>query len=258
MPICRRGPGAFQALALEGLSCEADPMTVSVENRKTFLRKLAAAGLGGSMASVTACRGSQDHADPDGDGVATAELVARPLLLPWSDGVIQIAAPTVELPVAYVSMDRRQVFVDRAFRDRVSWLLDAHLSVSTGLWRIRLPGDATNQPVTPGDESREFEELDIRAWEPTMAPARDDIRIRRGSRISRRVHFDCVPMSGSIGTFDRSRWFSAGPWSADVCDGRAADTTREDFMIVGAGSQHSGRDCEGSGEPVQYIMWACR
>jgi len=244
-------------LAREGLQCEADAMIVSTEDRRTFLRRLAA-GLGGAAISVTACRAGGDGDAVVGDGRIGAETVTRPVLLPWSDDVARIAASSAELPVAYVSMARRQVFVDQAFRDRASWLLDAHISVSTGLWRIPLDGDPPGQPVTPGDELREFEELGIHAWDPSMTPARDDIRIRRGSRITRTVHFACVPMSGSRFESEGPRWFSAGPWQADVCDGHAAGTTREDFVMVGTGSRHLERNCEGSGDPVRYIMWACR
>jgi len=155
-------------------------------------------------------------------------------------------------------MASRRVFIDLEFRDRASWLLSAHISVSTALWRIPLPGDPPGQPITPGDELREFEEVSIRDWDPAMPPTEDDIRIRRGRRATTSVHFSCVPGGGLSGPEAGTEWFSAGPWSMDVCSPGPEETTREDFMLVGEGTRHTTRSCDGSGEPIRLITWACR
>ena len=154
-------------------------------DRRAFLRRMTALSVGGASLSLLSC-GSRDEGSAESqrgaEGETPVEPISRPLLLPWSEGIIRIAAPVAELPVAYVSMASRHVFVDLEFRDRASWLLSAHISVSTALWRIPLPGDPPGQPITPGDDLREFEEVSIRDWDPAMPPAEGDIRIRRGRR----------------------------------------------------------------------------
>ncbi len=154
--------------------------------------------------------------------------------------------------MAYVSMGLRQVFVDYAFRDRSNWILDAHISVSTGVWRIPLPGDPVGQPIQPGDTLREFEELDIVEWDPDMEPTEGDFRVRRGRPASVRIEFSCVPM------FASAEWFSAGPWDILQCNGGADQACREDFLPVGEGTRHTGRGCAEPREPVRFITWACR
>ena len=238
-----------------------DQWTEALPGRRAFLRRMAALGVGGASISFLAC-GSSDEvsigSESGAEGEAPLEPISRPLLLPWSDDVIRIAAPVAELPVAYVSMASRRVFIDLEFRDRASWLLGAHISVSTALWRIPLPGDPPGQPITPGDELREFEEVSIREWDPAMPPAEDDVRIRRGRRATTSVHFVCVPGGGASGAIAGTEWFSAGPWPLDVCAGGSQETTREDFMRIGAGTRHATRSCEGPGEPIGFITWACR
>lgn len=219
------------------------------------------------------------------DGGASA--LTRPLLRPWADDLIWLDAPADELPVAYVSMALRQVFVDHDFRDRASWLLDAHISVSTAHWRIRLPGDPPGEPIAPGDSLREFEELSMRDWDPAMPPAMDDIRIRRGRALPRMVDFRCVPVIGmpngvgapnATGVADET-WCSAGPWTFEAAvrvgaDGQTVtrpdgpssgaggmlvdDTVREDFGPVGVGLRYSERSCAGDGDAVQLLTWARR
>jgi hypothetical protein len=149
-------------------------------------------------------------------------------------------------------MSLRQLFVDYAYRDRASWLLRAHISVSTALWRIPLPGDPPRQPIMPGDEAREFEELPMGAWDPSRTPDSDDVRIVRGAPVLRTVDFRCVPL------VDRGAeaWLSGGPLETVVSDGSPADSMREDFRVVGTGLRFNERRCSTSGAAVQYVSWA--
>lgn len=175
------------------------------------------------------------------------------MLLPWGTDAVRIASPIDELPMAYVSMARREVFVDRASRGLSKWLLDAHISVSTGVWRIPLPGDPPSEPITPGDTVREFEELDIVAWDPAMEPAEGDFRIRRGRPSRVRFDFTCVPV-GATGA-----WHSGGPWDVARCMSDAVeDACREDFVEVGTGTRHPLRGCAEEGQPVRFLTWMVR
>jgi hypothetical protein len=180
--------------------------------------------------------------------------------------MVWLSTPSDEPPVAYVSLETRRVFVDRDYRDRVAWLLDAHISVSTALWRIPLPGDLESEPIMPGDALREFEEMEIGDWSPTMRPSMDDIRIRRGRSALRRVDFRCVPLVGrgaprpgspsDTVAGEPDAWCSAGPWEISVVGASSVGTIREEFMIVGTGVRHSERTCSGSGNVVQMVGWA--
>lgn len=227
-------------------------------DRRTFLRRVGCVGLVAPSFSLACASGDRPAAGgapdgPDDDGSSTAlDPVTRPVLRPWSNGAVHILSPLDEMPMAYVSMGRREVFVDHAFRDRSNWILEAHISVSTGLWRIPLPGDPVGQPITPGDTIREFEELDIAEWDPTMEPAEGDFRIRRGRPAPVRVDFACVPMSPT------SDWFSGGPWDIRRCDGVGEEACREDFVEIGIGSRQPIRGCEDPAVPARFFTWACR
>jgi hypothetical protein len=152
-------------------------------------------------------------------------------------------------------MALRQVFVEHDFRDRASWLLDAHISVSTWHWRIPLPGDQAGIPIPPGDEAREFEEFGMEEWDPEMPPAMDDIRVVVGRRATRRIDFACVPLSRGA---PAETWYRGGPWDLFTSDGGSDGTLREDFGIIGTGERFLNRDCTGTGEAVQFVHWASR
>ncbi len=217
-------------------------------SRRSFL-KVGVAGTVGGGAFAAGCDRATLETGTGGEGDATP--ITRPILRPWADDIVWMADPSRELPVAYVSMGRRRVFVDYDFRDRASWLLGAHISVSTALWRIPLPGDPPGQPVTPGDEAREFEELPMREWDASLTPAMDDIRVLRGRPVSRRVDLACVPILGT-----RDSWLSAGPWEIQLSNGERMDSVREDFGVVGIGLRHLERVCAGDGDAVQLLSWA--
>jgi len=222
-------------------------------DRRTFIRRMSVAGLIAPTVPVFGCSIEEHTANQEGsleDGLP----IFRPVLLPWSDDAVRIAAPAPELPIAYVSMEHRRVFVEYQFRIQVSMLLAAHISVSTGLWRIPLPGDDLAVPIPAGDILREFEERSIDRWDPTMDPTEGDFRIRRGRRVKVHVDFECAPMSS------RSGWFSAGPWDIIQCAGPGTEACQEDFVSIGTGTRHSRRTLGSCTEPestVRYLTWVC-
>ena len=239
----------------------ASARRAALPDRRTFLGRLAAVGAALPAAGLAACTRDVAEANRDVPGLT------RPVLRPWAGDIVHLVAPPHELPVAYVSMTRRHVYVDHDHRDRAAWLLGAHISVSTALWRIPLPGDPERQPVVPGDEAREFEELPMRAWDPELAPAVDDVRIVRGRPASRRIELGCVPVVGVASGADR--WVSAAPFvvrvGAPTAPGTrgvgtdaagAPATVREDFRIVGRGLRHGRRECDEGGEAVQIVSWS--
>ncbi len=247
-----------------------------MSDRRRFLRRslcLAAAAPAAVLVGCTpddagnaARRGRGSTAGP-GDGApdrssagpsGKVAALSRPILRPWAADIVWISAPAVTLPVAYVSVARREVYVDSAFRDRASWLLRAHISVSTALWRIPLAGDPPQRPIPPGDEEREFEERPIGAWDPSMPPGVDDIRVVRGGAATRRVEFSCVSLTSTEPGAAAARWLSGGPFELVVSDGTTDDTVREDFGIVGVGLRYLDRRCSGPGDAVQYVSWASR
>lgn len=183
-----------------------------------------------------------------GDPVDVASVASS-----WADGIVFVDAPTPVDVVAYVSMETRRVFVDRSLRDRASWLLRAHISVSTWHWRIPLAGDDPAVPISPGDESREFEELDIDAWDPAVRPSMDDIRIVRGEETDHRILTTCTRL------FDVTGRSVTAPGDGVVVTRAAGGvgTVREDFHILGL-AELLGPGCGGSGEAVQLVGWGRR
>lgn len=201
------------------------------------------------------CRGESGRVSraerADEGSAAVPDAITRPVLVPWGHDAVRMSAPTSELPVAYVSMGHRELYVDHDFRDRVYWDLRAHISVSTGVWRIPLVGDPPKEPVTPGDLLREFEELSIRDWDPTEEPVEGDIRILRGRATSKHVDLACASVAGG------RAWLRAGPWDILQCGEPNEALCREDFMSVGIGTLYADRDCTRPEGPVRLITWAC-
>jgi hypothetical protein len=239
-----------------------------VADRSLFLSRRRFIRVTGQSTGVTALAGALGCYPAGEDDEDTDLMTDRPILTQWADDIVRVGIPFRELPVAYVSMALRKVFVDPDFRDRASWLLRAHISVSTWHWRIPLPDDRDGVPIAPGDEEREFEELPIREWDPSMPPAMDDIRLCRGRRVTRRILFDCVELAGvrtvhvDLGGRQGSRplevWLSRGPLDVDLADGSVQGTVREDFRILGTALRFTGRTCRGAGDVVQLVGWAGR
>ncbi len=226
-------------------------------DRRVFLRRVTrrvtALGLAAPTLSTLGCSLEEIRGEDEEPPVAGL-AITRPVLLPWTDDAVRIRAPLSELPVAYVSKGLRRIFIGLDSRIEVSVMLAAHISVSTALWRIPLPGDDLAIPIDMGDELREFEETHIGEWDATMDPTDGDFRVRRGLRENVRVAFDCLPMAG------REGWYSAGPWEIGQCTGREPDLCREDFMEIGTGSHYASRPlgaCTESAGAVRYVTWAC-
>lgn len=179
----------------------------------------------------------------------------RPILLPFSGDAIWMDAPVREMPVAYVSMGTRLLFVDSAFRDQVYWDLRAHISVSTGVWRIPLVGDPPTMAIVPGDVLREFEELSERDWDPTARPSLGDIRITRGTAGPRHVELVCAPLAGPV--TGEGTWLRAGPWDIVQSGAPAAALVREDFTSIGRAMRFADRDCTRPRGEVDVLTWSC-
>lgn len=184
--------------------------------------------------------------------VRSGPPITRPVLLARGDDAVEIQAPPPELPVAYVSMAERRVYVDLAYRDQVYWDLRAHISVSTGLWRLPLAGDPPRHPVMPGDVEREFEELTMRDWDPAAPAAENDIRIVRGEIVRRRVELACASLPGG------RAWIAAGPWEILQCVAPGDALCREDFVALGTGARYGARECTLRLGPVRVLTWAQR
>ena len=163
-------------------------------DRRAFLRRVSALGIAAPTVSAFGCS-LEDVRSEDEEPRFAGLAITRPVLLPWTDDAVWISAPLSELPLAYVSRGLRRIFIGLDSRIEVSLMLAAHISVSTGLWRIPLPGDDLAIGVQAGDELREFEETHIGEWDATMDPTEGDFRVRRGLRESVEVSFDCLPMA---------------------------------------------------------------
>ena len=224
-------------------------MTIHPDRRR-FLRSLAGAS---AVVALGGCRreGGEEAEDASTTSSAGAAwTVRRPVVRPRGIGAVWLASPPGRRPAAYVSMERRQVFVDRTYRDRASWLLDAHISVSTGLWRIPLPGDAPTIPISPGDEAREFEEMDVGAWDPALIPAEGDVRILLGSPVRWIVPAGCVPIQGT------GEWLATERLERRRCRPGEGEAVREDFGVLGSGRRSSHRSCSDDGLEVAVLGWA--
>ena len=222
-------------------------------DRRAFLRHLTAVGLAGPAISMVGCNLEEIRRE-DEEAPAAGLAITRPVLLPWAEDDVRIAAPLSASPVAYVSRALQRVFIELDSRIEIQVMLAAHISVSSGFWRIPIPGDDLGIPIDAGDELREFEETPVGEWNSTLDPTEGDFRLRRGRREAVRVAFDCVPMAAREGLF------SAGPWEIAQCAGPGPGLCREDFVEIGTGSRYSRRDIGTCTDPVgavRYVTWAC-
>ena len=221
-------------------------------DRRAFLRRATQLGLAAPTISTLGC-GLEELQREDEDP-PVSPLITNPVLLPWTDDAVRIAAPLSEMPLAYVSRGLRRIYIGLDSRLQIEAMLAAHISVSTALWRIPLPGDDLRIPVDAGDELREFEETHIGEWDATLDPTDGDFRIRRGQPENVGVAFHCMPMAS------REGWYSAGPWEIEQCTTPGQDLCREEFMEVGTGSRYASRPLGACSEPVgtvRFVTWAC-
>lgn len=217
-------------------------------DRRTFLRRALAAGVAAPLVGSLACR--ETPALDDGPGRPDAPT--RPLVRAWSGDAVLLASPPEAPPVAYLSLRERRVYVDRSRRDRAERLLGAYVSVTTGFWRIPLPGDDPRVPITPGDEAREFEEVDLALRDPETTPAEGDVRVSLGRPGAVEVALACAPVLGGGG------WVTAEPFVVVRLDGDEGVGGREYFGEVGRGRRHDGPACDQVGTPVRILSWAMR
>ena len=222
-------------------------------HRRAFLHRLTALGLAAPTISTLGCNFEEIRRE-DEEARSSGQSLTRPVLLPWTGDAVRISAPLSELPAAYVSRGSQRVFIELDSRTQIQMMLAAHISVSTGHWRIPLPGDDLGIPVDAGDALREFEETPIGEWDSNMDPKEGDFRVLHGQRETVEVAFECIPMAA------RKGWFSAGPWEIEQCAGPGPELCREDFIEIGTGSRHARRDigtCTERVGAVRFVTWAC-
>lgn len=219
-------------------------------DRRTFLRRLGAAGIGAPVIALLAC---SDRSQPEDEAsIASAgRTVADPILRSYAGDATRIVAPISEPPIAYVSQGLRLVFIDREYRDLLVDILSAHISVSTGHWRIPQPGDRLEEPLIPGVPLREFEPVAIGDLDSAMEPTEGDFRIRRGQRAQATIDLSCVPM------VDSSQRISGGPWHIKRCDGSGVGTCREDFVELGVGASSADGRCGDITGEIRLLTWVC-
>ena len=179
-----------------------------------------------------------------------ASNVAPPTVRQRQDGNIQIL-PQVESGevVAYVSRAEQRIYVLRDFRDRAQNLLNAHISVSSGHWRIPLPGDSPSEPLIQGVPQREFEELAIDDLDVAMEPSVGDFRLTLGGYTTLSIDLACVRDEGG------SVYVVADSMAAVVGQSGVIGIVREDFLDVGDIGLFEGPACVEKAATKHAVMW---
>lgn len=215
-------------------------------DRRTFLRRAAAACLAAPPSLAWGCR----PPPRDGEEALTANGAREAPQVATSGAGVRLLDAPGERPFAYLSRAQRRVYVARDRRESAAVRLGAYVSVTTGLWRIRLPGDDPLVPVSPGDPLREYEEVDLRAWDPDMEPAEGDARLRPGAQVEVSMLLPCTPL-GAGGASVRG-----GPWRFSRLEGGGGPGGREEFRVVGTAYRSPGGGCAGDGAAVSVLAWA--
>jgi hypothetical protein len=246
----RRDPARSGTSSGDAMSGPRPPARL---DRRSFLREAGACAV--SLGCLVGCSsGPESRTDPGEGSAGEGEPPRqggsrRPIVLPFGDDAILAAAPLDELPAAYVSRAQGRVYVDRELRDRAALALAAHISVSTGVWRIPLPGDPVRTPIQPGDAAREFDERPLRAWDPRSEPAEGDTRLRLGRIQVVRVTLECEAVSGT------DAWCRGGPWDVPRCTPGGERLRREILGELGRARLWTDRRCAASSRAVRCLTW---
>jgi len=224
-------------------------------DRRTFLRRLGAASFGAPMLgapvlTLTACS-DRSQTEPEASTSTPRLTVVDPIIQSYGADAACIVAPLPGPPIAYVSQGLQLVFINREFRDLLVGILSAHISVSTGHWRIPQPGEPLEEPLIPGVPQHEFEEVEIGDLDLEMEPSEGDFRIRRGRRVDATIDLACVPV------LDSSLRLSGGPWHIEQCEGSGAGTCREDFVEVGIATRYGAGTCGDGAGNIRVLTWVC-
>jgi hypothetical protein len=203
--------------------------------------------LSGAATSMGCDRDSTGEEGPVGKQSVSETPLSATDFVELGAGVVGIVAPPAGRLAAYLSMGERRVHVTYEDRDPSAWMFDAHISVSTGLWRIPLPGDPPSRPIAPDDHEREFEEVRLRLDELPEEPSIGDVRLVRGGVVERRLRADCT---GDVGVF------LEGEWSLARGEPGGEDSlVREEFRLVGEGTLHREPLCGRAGEATAVAAW---
>jgi len=189
----------------------------------------------------------------DGTLPAASAVVSPTGVRQREDGDAQILPPieSGEI-VAYVSRAEQRIYVSRDFRDRAQNLLNAHISVSTGHWRIPLPGDSPSEPLIQGVPQREFEEFAVDDLDADMEPSVGDFRVLVGGYVPLSIGLECVLDE------DGSVYVVAGSMAAMVGARAAAGIVREDFLVVGEVGLFEGPSCLERTATKRAVMWVAQ
>jgi hypothetical protein len=212
-------------------------------DRRSFVRHLGAVGLAAPVLTFAACS--------DRSATTARPTAGDPIIRSYAPDAAHLVTPMSEPPIAYVSQSLRLVFIDREFRDVLIGILSAHISVSTGHWRIPQAGDAPEEPLIPGVPQREFEEVGIGDLDLAMEPSESDFRIRRGQRVETTIDLSCASM------VDSPQQISGGPWHVEQCDGSGDGTCREDFVEVGVATRSPAGACATAAPDIRLLTWVC-
>lgn len=209
---------------------------------------------------ATACE-TRRAPPPGGDGapLAGAEGPEAPLTVDsvasWGSDTLWLPAAAAGPEVAYLSRGEQRVYVALDARDAVRHALDAYISVSTDLWRIRFPDDDPRVPIMPDDEAREFEEIPLSEWTATAAPSLGDERLLRGSLAVYMLRAGCVPTVAGIRP--RSVLSASVPELSLRTVRPGGDAlAAERFGVVGRAALHREKGCTGPADTVPLLGWA--
>ena len=221
-------------------------------DRRSFLRHAAPAGLAAALVALWGCGEPASRGAPAREPPRTAPTGEATGLVPtWhAPDDVRLTGPGPVDVVAYLSRSERRVYVDRSARDWTERRLSAYVSVTSGVWRIPLPGDDPRVPITPGDAEREYEVVDLPEWDSVRPPGEGDVRLRRRERTEVTMQLACVPLASGGG------WITSGPLSIPRRDGPAGPGGREEFAVVGEARVHEDARCDGPGRRVRLLAWS--
>lgn len=174
----------------------------------------------------------------------TPVVVVRPVTFPYTCGGLMMNPSVRSLPCAYYAPERRSIYVEPKYRDRVIKAL--HAIVANSIWKFRLKGD--------DKEAHEHAEV-IPYYDPVTGPKKGDTQVFLDRTcVDVTYKYDCVRLVGGGGP---PEWICRDPLTIGRCEQPARHECFETWDVVGQSNIYSDPECQHLVRNADLWGWSC-
>jgi len=175
----------------------------------------------------------------------TPAVIERPVTFYYPCGGLMMNPSALSLPCAYYAPERRSIYVDSKYRDRVIRAMHAKVAKSA-VWTFRFKGDE--------NEVQEHAQV-IPYYDPATGPQKGDTQVFPDRRcVDVTYKYDCVRLVGGAGP---PEWICREPLTIGRCQQPARQECFETWDIVGQSNIYSDPDCKQLVRTANLWGWSC-